>query len=130
MAGAILAQQAQANANPAAQAGGPFFPPIGSGSNSAFNEYWRDLARFGLARQLGLRPGVGFQPVITTLPEGTMMFTRAIISADRRYVRVSPFPFFSAIPEVSTFNFVTGQTGTNGGGGGGVGGGGGLGGFQ
>ena len=57
----------------------------------------------------------------------------AIISADRRYVRITPIPFFSQIGDVTTFNFVTGDTGNGGGGGaggilGGGGGGGGLGG--
>jgi hypothetical protein len=40
----------------------------------------------------------------------------AVISADRRYVRVSPTPFFSQITEVNTFNYVSGQGSTQGGG--------------
>ena len=67
---------------------------------------------------------VGYQPVITSLPKGAMMpGTTAVISADRRYVRVTPFPFFSGVTEVNTFNYVTGASGTsNGAGGGGFGG--------
>ena len=72
------------------------------------------------------RGGVGFQPQITVIPEGSGLSGLAIISADRRYVRIQPLPFFQQIGEVTTFNFVTGNTG--GGGGGGVGGGGGIGG--
>ena len=69
---------------------------------------------------------VGFQPQITQLPEGASLSTLAIISADRRYVRISPAPFFSQVGDVSTFNFVSGQSGGAGGGlGGGLGGGGG-----
>jgi hypothetical protein len=71
-------------------------------------------------------------PVITTLPSGASMMATAIVSADRRYVRISPAPFFTQIGEIYTFNFVTGAQGTNGGGGaggGGFGGGGGGGGF-
>jgi hypothetical protein len=69
----------------------------------------------------------GFQPVIVVLPEGAQFRARAVISGDRRYVRVTASPFFSFISEVNTFNFVTGQSGTSngGGGGGGFGGGGG-----
>jgi hypothetical protein len=74
-------------------------------------------------------------PVITTLPEGTNMSAIAVVSADRRYVRITPTPLFSSIPEVNTFNFATGQgqqqQGALGGLGGqvpGVGGGGGFGG--
>ena len=77
------------------------------------------------------RGAVGYRPVIITLPEGANFSTTAVISADRRYVRVSPAPTFSLVSEVSTFNFVTGQGnqqqgGGGGGFGGGAGGGGGL----
>ena len=88
---------------------------------------------------------VGYQPVIITLPEGTNLSATAVISADRRYVRISPSPLFSGIAEVNTFNTASGanqsgQGGTGGqgfsglgggggGGGGGFGGGGGGGGF-
>jgi hypothetical protein len=82
------------------------------------------------AEALGLFPGflrrgaVGYRPVITQLPEGANFSTNAVISADRRYVRVSPSPTFSQITEVNTFNFVTGQGNQQQGGQGGVGGGG------
>jgi uncharacterized membrane protein YgcG len=62
-----------------------------------------------------LRPGaVGYQPVITVLPQTSTLFATAVVSADRRYVRISPTPFFSEIGPVSTFNFATGQSGTSG----------------
>ncbi|MCA9269201.1 MAG: hypothetical protein KDA41_12055, partial [Planctomycetales bacterium] len=73
-----------------------------------------DLARRAAARDGRLvlpgRPRVGFQPVISTLPEGTNMTATAVISADRRYVRVTAVPLFSVIGDVSTFNFSTGTT--------------------
>jgi hypothetical protein len=71
------------------------------------------------------RNAVGYRPEITTLPEGANMTATAVISADRRYVRITPTPIFSQIGEVNTFNFATGAGGTGGGGGatGGVGGG-------
>ncbi|MCA9264746.1 MAG: tetratricopeptide repeat protein, partial [Planctomycetales bacterium] len=56
-----------------------------------------------------LNGAVGYQPQITQLPEGTTMFATAVISADRRYVRVSPSPVFSGVGDVFTFNFVSGQ---------------------
>ena len=81
-----------------------------------------------------MRGAAGYQPVITSLPQGGQMFTSAVVSADRRYVRVTPLPFFSIVSEVNTFNFVSGSSGTSAGGGqggfgGGAGGRGGLGGF-
>ena len=68
----------------------------------------------------GFQPAVGYQPVITTLPEGTNMAATAVISADRRYVRISVVPLFSAIGNVETFNYTTGSTGTSSMGGGGI----------
>jgi hypothetical protein len=72
------------------------------------------------------RDAVGFQPVIIWLPEGANFAATAVISADRRYVRITSLPFFSQIGQVRTFNFATGETTIDGdpvdpgGGGGGV----------
>ena len=92
----------------------------------------RFAAALGMAGQNGQFPffrrgAVGYRPDITVLPEGAGFQATAVISADRRYVRVSPVPFFSQVNEVSTFNFVTGQGNTQQQGMGGVGGG--MGGF-
>jgi hypothetical protein len=76
-------------------------------------------------------PGaVGYRPVITPLTSGADMTIpgNTVISADRRYVRTGPSPFFTQVTEVNTFNFVSGQGNTQQPGQGGVGGGGGFGG--
>jgi tetratricopeptide (TPR) repeat protein len=67
---------------------------------------------------------VGYQPIITTLPEGTNMFAQAVVSADRRYVRVTTVPLFSGIGQVTQFSTSSGGGGAGGGAGGGMGGGG------
>jgi len=64
---------------------------------------------------------VGYAPEITVIPEGSMLTAAATISADRRYVRVNPYPTFQGIGEVNIFNFVTGQSGQGRGGTGGLG---------
>ncbi len=72
---------------------------------------------------------VGFRPVITKLPEGANMAANAVVSADRRYVRITVLPLFSQVGRVLAFNIITGQitdgdpdfTGGRGGGGGGPG---------
>jgi len=51
------------------------------------------------------------QPVIVVLSEGTSMTVQAVVSADRRFVRLTVVPFFSTIGEVNTFTF-TGTTST------------------
>jgi len=51
------------------------------------------------------------QPVIMVLPEGTMLTVQAVVSSDRRFVRLTVVPFFSTIGEVNTFTFA-GETST------------------
>jgi general secretion pathway protein D len=55
------------------------------------------------------------QPVITVLNEGTSLSVQAVVSADRRFVRLTLVPFFSQIGDVETFTFngrVTTDSGT------------------
>ncbi len=51
------------------------------------------------------------QPVIVVLSEGTMLTVQAVVSSDRRFVRLTVVPYFSEIREVDTFTF-TGSTTT------------------
>jgi hypothetical protein len=70
---------------------------------------------------------VGNQPIVRTLPEGANMSARAVVTADRRYVRVNTQPLFSLVGQVTQFNFTGGGAQGNqagaGAGGGGLGGG-------
>ena len=45
------------------------------------------------------------QPVIVVLSQGTFMTVQAVVSNDRRYVRLTIVPFFSQIGDVQTFTF-------------------------
>ncbi|MBW8883325.1 MAG: hypothetical protein JF612_00820 [Planctomycetia bacterium] len=45
------------------------------------------------------------QPVITVLSEGTTLSVQAVVSADRRFVRLTLVPFFSQIGDVQEFTF-------------------------
>lgn len=56
---------------------------------------------------------IGFQPIIVPFPEGTALSARAIISADRRYVRIGVSPVFS---DILGFTTVTQSAGVVGGG--------------
>lgn len=62
--------------------------------------------------------GVGYQPVVSWLPQGVSMSAQALVSADRRYVRISVSPMFTAITDVFTFGFVSSGGGNAGGAGG------------
>jgi hypothetical protein len=53
---------------------------------------------------------VGYQPVITILPEGANVSITAVVSADRRYVRITAYPMFSGVGEVNTFNTTNGAS--------------------
>jgi general secretion pathway protein D len=55
------------------------------------------------------------QPVIVVLNEGTSLSVQAVVSADRRFVRLTLVPFFSQIGDVQEFTFtgsVTTDSGT------------------
>lgn len=78
---------------------------------------------------LGLLPvvangAVGFQPIVQSIPTGINLNVLAVISADRRYVRLSLSPQFQQVTDIFTFSFATGGAGGGVGIGGGQGGGG------
>ena len=50
------------------------------------------------------------QPVIVVLNEGTSLSVQAVVSNDRRFVRLTLVPFFSQIGDVNTFTFEGTQT--------------------
>lgn len=52
------------------------------------------------------------QPVIVVLSEGTFLTVQAVVSNDRRFVRLTVVPFFSQIGDVNTFTFEGSQTST------------------
>lgn len=65
---------------------------------------------------VGIIPVVGdfavaHQPVVVVLNEGTSLSVQAVVSPDRRFVRMTLVPFFSKIGNVETFTF-TGKTTT------------------
>jgi hypothetical protein len=78
-------------------------------------------ARFVEDRQRarGNAAAPGYQPVITVISEGIQSTAMAVVSGDRRYVRLSMAPFFSTLTDVQTFSFFNqggGSTQTGGGG--------------
>jgi general secretion pathway protein D len=50
------------------------------------------------------------QPVIVMVNEGTMLTVQAVVSNDRRFVRLTLVPFFSKIRDVDTFTFEGSET--------------------
>ena len=89
---ALLAQQNYVNSQPASQIGNRT-NPLNRLSPNAFNPNL-----------------VGYQPQITVLPVGMTMQANAVISADRRYVRITTRPFFSTIKGVVQYNMQSGVT--------------------
>lgn len=61
---------------------------------------------------------VGFTPQIGFIPDGITLTVTAVISADRRFVRLALAPFFNNLIDLQTFSFLGGQTGGQAGGGG------------
>jgi hypothetical protein len=56
-------------------------------------------------RQRSDQPAPGYQPLITVLSEGVQMTTMAVVTGDRRYVRMTIQPQFTAITDIATFTF-------------------------
>lgn len=52
---------------------------------------------------------LGYRPVVRWYPQGVYWNVQANVSHDRRYVRIGNNIQFSHIPQVYTFNYVTGQ---------------------
>ena len=50
------------------------------------------------------RGAVGYRIQPTILPEGTSLSATAVVSGDRRYVRITPMPMFSSIGDVTVFD--------------------------
>jgi hypothetical protein len=74
-------------------------------------------ANLGVSRQglLGvpfIQQQVGYMPIIQPLPSGAGFQVNGVVSADRRYVRVSPSPTFTGVGSVTTFNLQSGSQGT------------------
>ncbi|MDO4550165.1 MAG: hypothetical protein Q4C96_02815 [Planctomycetia bacterium] len=90
-----LAQQLFQNIDPRAMAN--LSSSGSSSSGSAYPYYY-----YG-------NEGVGYRPEITWLPTGAQMSATGVISADRRYVRITAAPIFSSVPKVTVFNFATGE---------------------
>ncbi|MDQ3331038.1 MAG: hypothetical protein M3552_10345, partial [Planctomycetota bacterium] len=78
-----------------------------------------DRFRDSLFRQVGggvggLTPGVGvgavgYQPTVVIIPDGITLSAQAVVSADRRYVRLTLNPSFNEVIDVLNFTFSTGQ---------------------
>mgnify|MGYP003327400960 CR=1 FL=1 len=97
------------------------FAPKVTMYNGQFASITDQTQRYLVIGQIpNLAPGaVGFQPIVAPFPDGISLTVSGVVSADRRYVRLSMSPFFSQIVDVQTF------TNVNAGGAGGFGGGGG-----
>jgi len=85
---------------------GPFPPPkIERGY-----QYLRpELPRPDYYRHRGIHPNVGYRPVITWLPQGTIMGVGGYVTPDRRRVIIGGNFGFYGIQGVNTFNFRTGE---------------------
>ena len=99
---AVLAQQLSALNTASASATDVSSAGVGAGATA--NPFF----------PFALRGAVGFTVKPTILPEGTQLQAFAVVSADRRYVRINVQPNFTTIPQVDTFNTVTGSGGGGG----------------
>lgn len=76
--------------------------------------------RFGRSRRGGQGGQTGYTPIVSLLSEGASLSAMAVVSGDRRYVRLSLQPTFNQITDVFTFSFINNGNPNGGGGGGGI----------
>ncbi|RLS56317.1 MAG: hypothetical protein DWH91_06970 [Planctomycetota bacterium] len=85
--------------------------PLPKAATAADQQVVRDLQH---SRQIGAPNqnagavgggAIGFAPTITTIREGASLVASAIVSPDRRYVRMAISPTFNQIIDVVTFSF-------------------------
>ena len=79
---------------------------------TAVKELARDRRRASLAGMFleQRNRSVGYHPIISVLPQGTMMMAGPVIlSPDRRYARIGISYSNTSIGAVHTFNFSTGE---------------------
>jgi hypothetical protein len=74
----------------------------------------------GVQPVVGSGGAVGYQPIIQTLLDGVTLTASAVVSADRRYVRLAVSPTFTTITGVDVFTFVGGGSSAGAGGGAGA----------
>jgi hypothetical protein len=108
VANQVLAQQIAVLADPRAEA------ELAAERNAQAGNYGPGMVAIGADGQplVPFHGAVGYQPVIIVLPEGANLAATAVVSADRRYVRITCVPLFSSISEVHTFNTASGATAT------------------
>jgi hypothetical protein len=99
----ILAQQIAAVSDPQATAALSVAQQDAAAASAGQAQQINPLA-FPAGWPNGLHGAVGYQPVIQVLPSGTSMSATGVVSADRRYVRITCMPIFSQISNVTTFN--------------------------
>jgi hypothetical protein len=103
------AEQAWINQGVLAQQLGALAGSASNGANANLN-----ASRQGLFAGIPfIQQSVGYMPIIQTLPNGAGMSVSGVVSADRRYVRVSPIPFFTGVSSVTTFNIASGASSTS-----------------
>jgi hypothetical protein len=87
----------------------------------ASSVYRQQLLQASAARRRGYYPGRGnspyyprrgvtYVPQVTWLPSGVSLGASAVVSPDRRHIRMSLSPSFFSIPRVDTYNLQTGRT--------------------
>lgn len=72
------------------------------------HQFAQGNAGFGTVRPVASgqqRFGVGYQPVISVVQEGITLSAAAVVSGDRRYVRIALSPAFNSVIEIASFSF-------------------------
>jgi len=78
-----------------------FLAPKAQNRNGAAKRFHESRKKSAIAAG-----NVGYQPIISVLSEGATLNASALVSPDRRYVRLTLTPTFSTLTDVLTFSFM------------------------
>ncbi len=82
--------------------------PLPAKVTQAALEYEQSRAQME-GMQIRRTGAVGFQPMIQIVPDGATFAAQAVVSPDRRYVRIGVSPVFTNLTDVFTHTFVRGR---------------------
>lgn len=106
---APVAEEQAARQTPQHEVMAKLFRGAHSAQRHVAYQFANNQGAFGNVRSVAAQTGfgVGYQPVISVINDGVTLSVAAVVSADRRYVKMAISPAFNSLVELSTFAFQT-----------------------
>ncbi len=106
---APLSEEQAARRTPQHEVMAKLFRGAQSAQQHVAYQFANNQGAFGNVRSVAAQTGfgIGYQPVISVINDGVTLSVAAVVSADRRYVKMAISPAFNSLVELTTFAFQT-----------------------